>query len=168
MRVCLLKRAYGEFLRLRGLDSCGKTKAASQYGAVILRLRAGIHAMPPISTGCAVQRFRKRLPHITALVVIYIPAPSLVTPFHACSASPGTQRNAVIKSPFSTALDTSCFVVDHLGLIFDSRCVVMDGDDKAGVVFPIGTGGNGKNNGRGSTWRVTVILETGLDVRDAR
>jgi hypothetical protein len=44
----------------------------------------------------------------------------------------------------------------------------MDGDDKARTVSPIGTGGNGKNNGRGSTWRVTVILETGLDVRDAR
>jgi hypothetical protein len=150
MCVCLLKPC-GVFLRRLGWISCGKTKAASQYSAVLLRLQAGIHAMPPISTGCAVQRFRKRLPHITALVVIYIPAPSLVTPFHACSASPGTQRNVVIKFPFSTALGTSCFAVDHLGLIFDSRCVVMDGDDKARTVSPIGTGGNDKNSGRGST-----------------
>jgi hypothetical protein len=167
MCVCLLKPC-GVFLRRLGWDSWGKTKAASQYGAVLLRLQAGIHVMPPISTGCAVQRFRKRLPHTAALVVMYIPAPSLVTPCHAYSASPGTQRNVVIKSPFSTALGTSCFAVDHLEPIFDSRCVVMDGDGKAGTVFPIGTGGNGKNNGRGSTWRVTAILETSLDVGEAR
>jgi hypothetical protein len=57
----------------------------------------------------------------------------------------------VTKPPFSTVLDTTCLLVDHLVLRFGLPCAVMDGDGRVGVASPIRMGGNGRNNGTGDT-----------------